>query len=215
MKDIAIFGAGGFGREVACLINKINEQEATWNFIGFYDDNPALNGQLISHYGPYLGNMDDLNSVDKELYLIIAIGNPITLKTVVGKISNHNILFPNIIHPNIVYTDYETFKIGKGNIIQANCTMSCNVSIGDFNVLNGSVVLGHDVHIGSFNTLMPAVRVSGEVGIGEANFFGVGSIILQRIKIGNNVRLGAGSVLMKKPKDGVLYLGNPARKVEL
>ena len=24
MKDIAIFGAGGFGREVACLINRIN-----------------------------------------------------------------------------------------------------------------------------------------------------------------------------------------------
>jgi len=31
MKDIAIYGAGGFGREVACLINKINEVNPTWN----------------------------------------------------------------------------------------------------------------------------------------------------------------------------------------
>lgn len=38
VKDIAIFGAGGFGREVACLLRKINAVEPTWNFVGFYDD---------------------------------------------------------------------------------------------------------------------------------------------------------------------------------
>ena len=62
---------------------------------------------------------------------------------------------------------------------------------------------------------MPAMRISGEVNIGDCNFFGVGSIILQKIKIGNNVRLGAGSVLMRKPKDGILYMGNPAKKMNL
>ena len=46
-------------------------------------------------------------------------------------------------------------------------------------------------------------------------FFGVGSIVIQQIKIGHNIRLGAGSVLMTKPKDGFLYIGNPARKTEL
>lgn len=63
--------------------------------------------------------------------------------------------------------------------------------------------------------LMPAVRISGAVTIGDGNFFGVGSIVLQQIKIGNNVRLGAGSVLMTKPKDEHLYMGNPARKIQL
>ena len=38
MKDIVIFGAGGFGREVACLLNRINKQTSTWNLIGFIDD---------------------------------------------------------------------------------------------------------------------------------------------------------------------------------
>ena len=36
----------------------------------------------------------------------------------------------------------------------------------------------------------------------------------QQIKIGNNIRLGAGSVLMTKPKNGNLYIGNPAKKFE-
>ena len=38
MKDIAIYGAGGFGREVACLLRRINEQAPKWNLIGFFDD---------------------------------------------------------------------------------------------------------------------------------------------------------------------------------
>ena len=35
MRDIAIYGAGGFGKEVACLLNRINEVNHQWNLIGF------------------------------------------------------------------------------------------------------------------------------------------------------------------------------------
>ena len=215
MKDIAIFGAGGFGREVACLIKRINEKEPTWNFIGFFDDNEALKGQPISHFGSCMGGTDVLNSWEKPLAIVMAIGNSIVVKKIVEKITNPNIEFPNLIHPNFFVSDPETFCIGRGNIIQGNCTATCNVSIGDFNIFNGFVVMGHDVNVGNYNTFMPAVRVSGEVKIGEYNFFGVGSIILQQIKIGNKVRLGAGSVLMTKPKEGFLYLGVPAKKTEI
>jgi sugar O-acyltransferase (sialic acid O-acetyltransferase NeuD family) len=214
MIDIAIFGAGGFGKEVACLINRINEKEPTWNLVGFFDDNPALKGMMISHFAPCLGGIDELNAYQEELFLVIAIANPKIVKTVVGKINNPLITFPNLIHPSFVVSDPETFEIGRGNIIQANCSVSVDVKIGDFNILNGSVVLGHDVNMGSFNTLMPAVRISGGVTINDENFFGVSSIVLQQITVGNHVRLGAGSVLMTKPKDGNLYMGNPAKKTE-
>lgn len=216
MKDIAIYGAGGFGREVACLIKRINEtqEEPVWNLIGFFDDNMEKKGLQISHYGPCMGGIEVLNNWPQELAVVLAIGNSVVVKRVFEKISNDKISFPNLIHPRFAILDQETFAIGQGNIIQGDCAVSCDVSIGNFNVLNGSVVLGHDVKIGSYNTLMPAVRISGEVSIGECNFFGVASIVLQQIKIGNNVRLGAGSVLMTKTKDGNLYMGNPARKTE-
>lgn len=37
MRDIAVYGAGGFGCEIACLIKLVNEslRKARWNFIGF------------------------------------------------------------------------------------------------------------------------------------------------------------------------------------
>ena len=212
MKDIAIYGAGGFGREVACLIKRINDETPTWNLVGFFDDNPSLRGQMISHYGTCLGCIEDLNAYTNPLYITIPIGNPSIVKQIVGKITNQNISFPNLIHPTFKLADENAFKIGEGNIIQGECSASCDVEFGDFNVLNGNVVFGHDAKVGSFNTFMPATRISGEVHIGDENFFGVGSIVLQHIKIGNNVRLGAGSVMMTKPKDGNLYIGNPAAK---
>ena len=217
MKDIAIYGAGGFGRETACLINTINKSKEIeeWKLIGFFDDNPAIKGRDISHYGKCLGGIAELNNWDSPLAIVISVGSPNAIKSIAGKIFNPQVSFPNIIHPDFVINDPLTFHIGKGNIIQSGCSVSCDVTIGDFNVFNGAVVFGHDDVIGNYNTFMPAIRVSGEVKIGDANFFGVGSIILQQIKIGDNIRLAAGSVLMTKPKDGKLYMGNPAKKIEL
>jgi len=39
MKKVIIIGAGGVGREVALIINQINNFKPTWNIIGFLDDN--------------------------------------------------------------------------------------------------------------------------------------------------------------------------------
>ena len=217
MKDIAIFGAGGFGREVACLIEQIDDpfesEIKQYHLIGFFDDGvPA--GTQISRFGKVIGGMGELNQWETPLSVVIAIGDTYSLHAVQQRITNKNIDFPNLIHPSFGTADIDSFHIGKGNIIQGGCYASCDTRIGDFNILNGSVVMGHDAIIGNFNVIMPAVRISGEVKIGNGNFFGVGSIVLQQLKIGNDVRLGAGSVLMTKPKNGNLYIGVPAKKTE-
>ena len=211
MKDIAIYGAGGYGKEVACLINRINDsKDERWNLVGFFDDG-LKKGLAISHFGHVLGGMNELNCYDKKLAIVLAMGNPKYLKSIRNRIINDNIYFPNIIAPDFVIVDDETFSIGEGNVVGWGCSVSCDVSIGSYNILNADDVLGHDVKMGSFNVVMPDIRISGEVTIGECNLFGVGSIILQQIIIGNNVRLGAGAVLMTKPKDDNVYIGNPAK----
>jgi sugar O-acyltransferase (sialic acid O-acetyltransferase NeuD family) len=214
MKDIAIFGAGGFGREIACMIELINgaceNDNNVYRFVGFFDDG-VEKGKQISHFGKVLGGMNELNNWPTLLHVVIAIGNPSSLRFVQERIDNKNISFPNLIHPSSIILDKQSFSIGKGNIIQGNCYMSCDTAIGDFNVLNGSIALGHDAKIGNYNIIMPNTRISGEVTIGNGNLLGVSSIVLQQIKIGDGVRLGAGAVLLTKPRDGGVYLGNPAK----
>ena len=212
VKRIAIYGAGGFGREVAGGIHRINRaNNEKWEIVGFFDDNKPV-GEQISHYGQILGGIEELNAQTEPLALAIAVGTPTTRKLIRERITNPNVYFPNIIAPSFRVLDQDTFKIGEGNIIQDNCSATCDVTIGNFNVFNGSNVLGHDDVIGDFNVLMPSVHLSGAVEIGDFNLLGVDSVVLQRIKIGNNVTLGAGSVLMTKPKDGGTYVGVPAKK---
>jgi sugar O-acyltransferase (sialic acid O-acetyltransferase NeuD family) len=213
MEDIAIYGAGGFGKEVACIINKINEKNTVWNIIGFFDDG-VEKGKGISHFGPVLGDFNVLNMWTKPLNIVFAIADPQKIKSLFEKINNPHIEFPNLIHPDSALSDPETFRIGKGNVITRGCTFSCDVTIGDFNQFNSISALAHDVVVGSFNVFMPLVRVSGEVSVGNCNFFGIGTIILQQINIGNNTRIGAGSIVITKTKDGFLYMGNPAKRMD-
>lgn len=213
MKDIAIYGFGGFGREVTCVINAINAVKPEWNFLGYFDDGHKI-GEY-NNYGAVLGGIDELNAFDKPLSIVIAIANPSTIEKIFASITNNFISFPNIIAPNVLFFDRNSFKIGKGNIITFGCRMSCGASLGNFNICNGCVSLGHDVSIGNFNVLQPEVRISGETVVEDSNFFGVRAVVLQGLQIGSNTRIGTCSVIMRNTKDGYLYVGNPAKKVEI
>lgn len=210
VKDIAIYGAGGFGREVACMIHAINRVEKQWHLIGFFDD--GLPRGYENGYGPLLGGMTDLNQYSQPLALVMAIGAPHVVARCVGKISNPNISFPNLISPDLWIADTRNFAIGEGNFIGGRCIFSCNVTIGSFNAFNGDVMLGHDVVIQDYNALMPSVRVSGGVQIGTQNLIGGSAVILPGISIGKNTTIASNSLIVKSTKDSCSYIGNPARR---
>ena len=214
MKDIVICGAGGFAREIACVINAINNKEQKWNFLGFIEADPALKG-TSNEYGSIIGNDDELNNWDKPIDVVIGVGSPLLLKKIVEKLTNPNISFPNVISPNTCFLDIENVKFGKGNVIMPNTLISCNVTFGNFNYLNVFGQIGHDACLGNYNIAMPSVNLSGGVIIGDCNMFGVKSTILQYKKVGNNVSLTPSSVLMRNGKDNMTYMGNPAKKITL
>ncbi len=210
MKDIAIYGAGGLGREVACLIRIINEKTPQWNLIGFFDDNAKLKGTR-NEYGEVIGGIEELNNYTQPLAIAIAIGSPKIVAKIVSNIHNTNVEFPNIISPDTIYLDKNNVSIGQGNIICTGCLLSCHVRIGNFNILNGFILVGHDSVIGDYNSFMPNTKISGEVKIGYCNFFGVSSIVLQQITIGNDTVVGANSLILRNTKDGMTYIGSPAK----
>ena len=212
-KPILIYGFGGFGQEIACLINWINKSFQQWEILGFIDDGVPVNTQ--SKYGKVLGDINFMKELNVPTAVVIAIASPAIIQHIVQKLDNPNIYYPNLIAPDVLFFDKESFTIGQGNLITFGCRISCNIHMGDFNILNGQVSFGHDVSIGSFNVLMPETRISGEAQIGSSNFFGVRSLVLQGIKIGNNTRIGTSSVIMRNTKDNSLYIGNPAKKTEI
>lgn len=208
MKKIAVYGAGGFGREVACLIKKINQKNPQWKFIGFFDD--GIEKGTKNEYGVVLGGIKELNEYSETLSIAIAIALPKVKEDLHNKITNPKIDFPTIISPDIEFLDENNINIGKGNIICRGCWFSCNVSIGDFNIFNVNIIVGHDTSIGDYNSFMTNTILSGEVMVKNRNYFGVGAVVLQQLKIGNDVTVGANSLILRKTKDGMTYVGNPA-----
>lgn len=212
MKDIAIYGANGFGREVACLLNSINNKEPKWNLIGFFDD--TIDKGYRTDYGSVIGGINELNNFDKPISIVFADCSPKIVYSLVSAISNSFVEYPNIFAPDLIYLDKESVFLGRGNVFFQGCNISCNVTIGDFNIFKGSIGVGHDSKIGNFNSIMPAVRISGNVKIGDKNLLGISSILLQNITIGNETIVGANSLIIHKTKDRKTYFGNPAKIID-
>lgn len=209
MQDIAIFGASGMGREVACVIRMINEADYGWNLIGFFDDNPSAQ----SEFGELLGGMDALNKWDKPLALAIGLGYSAVRRKVAMSITNPLISFPNLISPDCFFYHREGVRMGKGNIVGGRNFISINQQWGDFNLINYQAALGHDLVMGNFNSIMPGVSISGCCTLGNTNFIGVNATILQGLQIGNNVMIGAQATLTTHTEDNNTYVGTPARKL--
>lgn len=209
MKDIAIYGAGGFGREMAGYLQRVNKHQLEWNIVGYFDDGLAKG--VRTQYGMILGGIEDLNNWPTDLAIVFSIGTPNIIKSIVEKITNPLVFFPNIIDPSVCFLDYSSVKMGQGNVIGPNSLISCNVELGDFNLMNVFDQVGHETIIGNYNILMPTVNISGGIKMGDCNLFGVKSTVLQYLHIGNNVILGSGSVLMKDAQDDTTFIGIPAR----
>lgn len=212
MKDLAIYGAGGMGREAYChIMNDV--KNPNWHFVGFFDDGIEKGTELP--YGICLGGINEVNNWPTPLGIVIATGTPNLLKGISQKIDNDSISFPNIVSRTVRFLDEASFVMGKGNIITDYTLFSCNVKIGDFNLFNGRITVGHDVTIGNYNSVMTGVRINGETNIGNENLFGGNCFLRQRLTIEDNVNITPCSALLRSAKKGGVYIGNPAKLYEL
>lgn len=213
MKDIAIFGVGGFGREVLALIKDINSEKVQWNILGFFDDGYEK-GVMINGY-PNLGKTEDLNNWKKPISIAVSVGNPVTKKKIIDKIVNPLVNYPTLVHPSAWIGDKDFVKLGKGCIICAGNMITTNIEIGDFVILNLGCTVGHDSIIKDYAAFMPSVNISGEVVIEEGVYVGTGAKIINQLEIGAYTIVGAGAVVAKSLPARCTAVGVPAKVIKV
>ena len=212
LKDLYIIGAGGFGREVAWLVERLNEKEPTWNLKGFVDDDVSMHGTIQGGY-PVVDRCDYLRKVTEETWCVCAIANVKNRKKIINRISdNIKIHFATLIDPQVVCSS--RVEIGEGTIICAGTVVSVDVVIGKHVIVDWNCTIGHDDIIGNYVTLYPNVNISGCVSVGECTELGTGIQIIQGKKICENVIVGAGSVVVKDIAKEGTYVGVPVGKVK-
>ena len=211
MKPIIIVGAGGFGREVEYLIETINEDNPTWELLGYVDDMvPA--GTRVGNC-TVLGNLDYLETIDSSVSLTIAIGSAKIRKKIYERIDAvGDFDYPNLIDPGVRVA--KRVKLGKGCIICAGCLLTVDITMGDFVILNLGCTVGHDAQIGSFVTAYPSVNISGMVTIGSITEIGTGTQIIQGVEVTEKCVFGAGTVVVRNIAESGTYVGASTRKLK-
>lgn len=196
MKDIVIIGAGGIGREVAWIIEEINEVNTTWNIVGFVDENSEMWGKELNGY-KVLGGIEALDKLEVKPYVVVAIANCEVKKNIVARLEE-KYKFATVIYPKVRVSKY--IEIGKGTIIYPGVILTVNTKIGNHVIISGNCGIGHDTVIGDYSSVLWGSCFSGYDVIREECFIGVGCKIAQGIDITSGSRVVTGSVVTEDIK---------------
>ena len=214
MKNLYIIGAGGFGREVAWLVERINSIEPVWKLQGFLDDNPEKQGTTEGRYQVVSG-CDFLRHLREETWIVCAVGASAVRRHIIEKIQqydNRNVKFAVLIDPSVLISS--SVSVGEGSIICAGTILTVDITVGKHVIINLDCTVGHDAEIEDFVTICPSVNVSGCAVVEQGAELGTGAQIIQGKRIGKETILGAGAVVVRNLPDRCTAIGVPAKPVK-
>jgi sugar O-acyltransferase (sialic acid O-acetyltransferase NeuD family) len=203
---LAVFGAGGFGREVAWLAEACGREVAY-----FLDDNP----QVAKLNDIPVTTLDELvRRGEHEIEIAIGVGSPKARETIAKRVLAAKLSFAELVHPRTEKSRWITW--GQGVVICAGNILTTNITLGDQVQINLDCTIGHDVRLGDYATLAPGVHLSGWVFVGARAYFGTGAVVINGtadapIVIGDDAVIGAGACVVKSIPAGVTAVGVPAR----
>ena len=211
MKRLAIYGTGGFAREVLEIVREINAIEPTFEVIGWLDDDPSKAGSVIKGL-PVLGPIEAATMQANVFDAVIAIGNTVARSHIEARLERHGVASPVLIDPRARIGRDVT--IGDGSIVCAGTILTTDIRLGRHVILNLNVTIGHDAELADCVTLAPAVNVSGHVRISEGCDIGTGSATVQGVSIGEWSIVGAGAVVARDLPANVTAVGVPAKVIK-
>ena len=209
-KTNALYGYGGFGREVMPILKNLYPDDRNIFVVHkeFMPEQSSINSIEIISFEDFL----DIPNPEKNITITIA--DPIKRSALSKEIDSHKITRKSIFSKNSLIMD--NVEISNGAIICPFVTLTSNIRIGQNFHANLYSYVAHDCIVGNNVTFAPSVKCNGNVIIEDNVFIGTGAIIKQGKKdnpivIGTNSIISSGSFVTKNVSESTTVFGNPAK----
>lgn len=215
MRKILIYGAGGFAREVAWLVEQCSEVGRALESVAFVDDNPANHGLAIND----LPVMSLAAAVEEfpEAAVVLGIGSGVVRERLDVQLRAQGLEFFTLVHPRVEKSRF--VELGEGAVICAGSVLTTNITLARQVQINLDCTIGHDVVMQDYVTLAPGVHVSGWVVLEKGAYVGTGATIINGTQdkpliIGAGAVIGAGACVTRSIAPGVTAVGMPAKPLQ-
>lgn len=202
-QHVLIYGAGGFGREIASWIR--TDASANIHPVGFIDDA----GTVAECAGLPVGSLVEMAKLHPGASVILALGDGASRQAAAERVKAAGLTAQGFVHSSVLVG--ERVEIGEGSLILPGSILTCDIRIGAFVVVNCSCNVGHDVEIGSYSSLLGNNSLNGNVAIGEFVTIGSRATIYPGKRVGDNSTVGIGSVIIRSVRANVTVFGVPAK----
>ncbi len=200
---VAIFGTGGFAREVACILHDLGRGH---QIAAFHEPDDVFRPRDLLGVA-----VQPQSAFDPRAHrAVVGIGNPKIRQKVVGELPPET-AFETLVHPSAVLSQW--VKVGEGSIICAGCVLTCQIVLGKHCHLNLNTTVGHDCTFGDFCTVAPGCNISGNCTFGNRVDVGTQAAFKQHVEVCDDAVVGMGAAVVKDIREAGTYVGIPAKKV--
>ncbi|MDJ1502655.1 acetyltransferase [Xanthocytophaga agilis] len=206
-----IIGAKGFAKEVLEIAYQINLTDN----LAFFDNVSTDIPDILYDKFPVIKTFEEASNYFTKYGngFNLGIGNPSSRAALYKRFIELGGIPTSIISPFANIGHYNN-KIGECVNIMTGTVITNDVTIGRGSLINLNCTIGHDTIMGEFCELSPGVHVSGNCQIGDYCNIGTGAVILPKVKLGRNVIVGAGAVVTKDVDENTLVVGMPAKEIK-
>lgn len=201
MKNLIIMGAGGHGRVVADIAQKLGVYQS----IAFLEDRDVETSMGF----PVLGRLDEVDKYIDNSDIFVALGNSQLREEIMEKLLTMGATIPTLIHPSAIIG--ACVEIGTGTAIMAGVVINPCVTIGKGVIVNTCASIDHDCVVGEYCHIAVGVRLAGTVRLEPRVWLGAGSTVKNNVTICAGCTIGAGAVVIDDIDTKGTYIGVPAK----
>lgn len=204
VRDIIIFGSGGYAR---CVAEAADGKD--WRVTAFVDRAPSAKTVLGR---PVLDEADVL-AAKRTAAGVVAIGDNWIRQQMAARITSAipDFEFCRIVDPRAVVMP--SAQIGAGCVVLAGSIINAAARLGEHVSIYTNAVVEHDDVLADFCSLAPGAVLGGTVTVGQRSFIGLNAGVIHHVKISDDVVVGAGSIVVADCAGGTVVGGNPARVI--